>query len=67
MYRFLITAAIVVGSFGAASARITMHVENVPAPTVLADAATFGFAAGTFCGLGTLAVARRFRRAPVRP
>jgi hypothetical protein len=66
MYRFLISTAIVIASIGAASARITMHVDNVPAPAMVADAATFGFAAGTFSGLGMLAVARRVRRIPVR-
>lgn len=63
MNRFLITAAVVVASIGGASARITMHAENVPAPTVVADAATFGFAAGTFSGLGMLALMRRLRLA----
>lgn len=66
MNRFLISAAILVASIGGASARITMEVQNVEAPAMVADAATFGFAAGTFCGLGMLALTRRMRREPVR-
>jgi len=66
MYRFLVSAAIVVASIGGASARITMHSENVAGTTVVADAATFGFAAGTFSGMGMLALTRRLRRVAVR-